>query len=393
MSIQRKICIILPAPYPFARGGNEILFTEISREIMRRNNWEFVVLGRRPRTLGVQAFNNPLPTVLIDTLRTRFFGRLFEYIYLSFFDSFLFGLKVGLLSDNFLSDFDVVITFDPLVTTQIAKRKHRPPLIYFVGGAWADTISKTQPLLEPLTRWIERRAYKLADRIVVMDQIYASHVVSTNRDFVMIPSGVDSTIFNPVKYNRVTLREKYSMTGKTAIVTVATLRRGIKGYEVLLRAIPQIIRTHPECHFFLVGKGAQVWVRNSAKLLGVTQHVHLLGERYDIPALLAASDIFLLPSLSEGTPGALLEAMAMRLPCIATKVGGIPEVITHKRNGLLIEPGSPDAISKALLYLLSNGEKAKALGEQARKLILKRYSLEKTANAYSELIESLCIRS
>ena len=100
--------------------------------------------------------------------------------------------------------------------------------------------------------------------------------------------------------------------------------------------------------------------------LGLAGRVHFLGQRDDIPDLLAALDIFVLPSHSEGVSLALLEAMAAGLPVIATAVGGLPEVVTDGVNGLLIPPQDPEALAQALARLLDDPALAKKLGENAR---------------------------
>ena len=101
--------------------------------------------------------------------------------------------------------------------------------------------------------------------------------------------------------------------------------------------------------------------------LGLAGRVHFLGQRRDIPDLLSALDIFVLPSHSEGVSLALLEAMAAGLPVIATAVGGLPEVVTDGENGLLIPPKDPEALAQALARLLADPALAKKLGENARR--------------------------
>ncbi len=390
MSSRRRVCIIFSSSYPYSRGGDELLFTDIAKWIQKQNDWEFVALGRKPRVSRAVSIEKHLPIASVSTLRTSVFGRLFEYVYLSFLDGFFYGKRVSSLRDSFLSNYDVIITPDPLITIHLAKRRSRPRLIQFVGGAWAENAAAVQPLLGPLFRSLEQKAYQLADCLVVMDSIYARQLIQWNKQIKIIPSGVNTTIYDPSRYDRDKLRARFSMTGKRAIITVASLRKAVKGHDFLIRALPQVIKVYPECHLYLAGKGDQEPFRNLARELGIENHIHFLGERLDIPELLAASDVFVLPSLSEGTPRALLEAMAMKLPCIATHVGGIPEIITHQRSGILVKAGVPDAITKAIIHIFSKRKIAKTLGEQARKRIRTNYSMDATANAYIELINRLC---
>ncbi|MFX1563355.1 MAG: glycosyltransferase family 4 protein [Promethearchaeota archaeon] len=387
---KRRVCLALGSLYPYIRGGVEILFTNIFRIAMSSHKWDVEVLSRKPRTRKSLAINNPLPTSFLSTFRSSRLGRIFEYIYLSFLDQVLFSKKVASLTDSYLSKFDVIITPDPLITYHLSKRKKHPKIIQFASGAWAFTVSAIQPLLRPYAQRIERIAYKKADCTIFMDRIFLNQFKTNQGCFEIIPNGIDLSFFSRSRFNNKILRKKFLMEDKIVVITVATLRRRIKGLEFLIQSIPAVIEAYPNCHFYLVGKGNQGWLRDLAISLGILKNLYFLGERPDIPELLAASDMFVLPSLSEGTPAALLEAMAMELPSIATRVGGIPDIITHQKDGFLIKPEKQEEISSSIIQLLSHPELAKELGKNARNRIITQYSKEKTVEAYIALIERLC---
>jgi glycosyltransferase involved in cell wall biosynthesis len=387
---ERRVCVIFGTLYPFNSGGVHVLFTSIFKSIAQEKQWEVVALSRRPRKSKHSAFRYSLPTVILPSLRSSPFGKLFEYIYLSFIDEFYFNKRVSSLADNYLKRFDVVITPDPLLTFELCKRKNRPRVIQFVSGAWAETVAKSLPLLGSFAQRIERSAYAKADKVVFMDVIYASRFRVGKERRALIPNGVDLDLFAPSRYERGSLRSRFGMNGKTVIITVGTLRKGIKGHEFLLQAIPSVVEEFPNSHFYLVGKGDQESLRSLSELLGIMDNVHFLGERMDIPELLCASDVFVLPSLTEGTPGALLEAMAMELPCIATRVGNIPEVVGNHQEGILIEPAKPREISDAIAYVLSKPEESRMFGVRARNRVQVNYNINATSRAYSDLIEELC---
>jgi glycosyltransferase involved in cell wall biosynthesis len=370
------------------RGGVEVLFTGVFQYIAKKTGWEVVVLARRPRRPMANAFDRPLSTVAMASLRSLPIGRLFEFVYLSFLDQLLFGVRVGALAESYLRSFDVIVTPDPIITLELSKRPGRPKVIQFVSGAWADTVSATQPKLSSVARKIEIEAYKKADCTVFMDKSYASRF-NLDDDYVIIPNGVDLGVYTLSRFNREKIRSQFSMTEKRVIVTVSTLRRRIKGHEFLLKAIPSVLDVYPNSHFYLVGKGDPHWLGELAESLELRNNLHILGERKDIPEILSASDLFVLPSLSEGTPGALLEAMAMELPCVATRVGNVPEVVRHQQDGLLVEPGNPKQISDAITRLLSNPSEAESLGKNARNRVAANYTLENTGEEYISLIETL----
>jgi glycosyltransferase involved in cell wall biosynthesis len=134
------------------------------------------------------------------------------------------------------------------------------------------------------------------------------------------------------------------------VLSVARLEAG-KGLDVLLRAAAHL----PEATFAIAGDGPErVVLEALARALGVDERVRFLGFRNDVEALLAGCDVFVLPSLDEGFPLSVLEAMAACRPVVASDVGGVPEAITHDETGLLVPPGNPDALAAALARLLDD---------------------------------------
>ncbi|MFW9848210.1 MAG: glycosyltransferase family 4 protein [Candidatus Thorarchaeota archaeon] len=387
--MKRSICIILGSLYPYVRGGDELLFTDIANRITQQTDWEFSILCRKPRNILEIAIENHLDFYPLKSLRSQSFGRMFEFIYMSFIDIVYFSKQVAKLRNSFLSDFDALIVSDPMITYELVKHSDRPPVIQFIGGTWADNVGATQRFLKGIVRKIEKTAYEKADHIVVMDKLQSKRLDPQRSQFTIIPSGIDSDLYDVSKYNRDKLREKYEYNEKKVFLTVATLRGGIKGHKFLINALPRILKLDDRCHFYFAGKGSKESLEQLAKSLDVLDNVHFLGERSDIPELLISSDYFILPSLSEGTPRALLEGMASGLPCIATDVGGIPEIITHEDNGLLIPPQNSEAIADAIEYLLNHPDEVARLGNNARQHVLHNYDLSITASKYISLLESI----
>jgi glycosyltransferase involved in cell wall biosynthesis len=140
-----------------------------------------------------------------------------------------------------------------------------------------------------------------------------------------------------------------------------------KGLPYLLEAIPDVVRQLPEARFVIAGDGPErPSVERRIRELGIEEHVELLGMRQDVQALLAQFDVFVLPSLLEGFPNAVLEAMATGLPIVATRVGGVPEMVRHQESGLLVEPGSSTALAAALVEVGCDEGFQRRLGRAAR---------------------------
>ena len=166
-----------------------------------------------------------------------------------------------------------------------------------------------------------------------------------------------------------------------------------KGHLVLIDAFAGMLKNLPDALLFIVGDG--VWlptVKARIKELGLERSVLALGERQDVPTILAALDVFCLPSETEGMPMTVLEAMAAGLPVVASNVGGIPEVVKEGRTGLMVPPLEVEVLSTALLALAGDPERAREMGRAGRDRLLKEFSLEQALMAYEEVYRSAVLR-
>jgi len=222
---------------------------------------------------------------------------------------------------------------------------------------------------------------------------FCTHVEGMNPDkVVVIPNGIDTTSCRPgvLREPSPNLHAELGIPPEsTLVITVARLHEQ-KGHSFLLEAIPTVLARHPGTHFLFVGDGERREVIEAdigAK--GLAPCVHLLGVRDDIPSLLAASDFFVLPSLWEGMPNAVLEAMSASLPIVASRVDGTEEVIQDGTTGVLVPPGDSAALATALERLLGQRDKAKQMGERAREAAVRDFSAARMVERYAELYNSL----
>src|SRR4029453_5934702 len=147
---------------------------------------------------------------------------------------------------------------------------------------------------------------------------------------------------------------------------VACLREE-KRIDVLIASAPRVLASHPDAEFVIVGDGAcRDALVELARATGVSERFQFVGHSDDIPRALADVDLLVLPSQSEAFPNAILEGMAGGLPVVATRVGGIPELVTHGRTGLLVPPGDPVALGDAIFAVLDQPQRAAAFGREAR---------------------------
>ncbi|MFC2023136.1 glycosyltransferase [Chloroflexota bacterium] len=175
----------------------------------------------------------------------------------------------------------------------------------------------------------------------------------------------------------------------TLIATVGRLAEA-KGHGYLIDAAMPLISRFPEAHFLIIGDGElRTGLEGQAVNLGVAAHVHFLGTRKDVAGLLAAADLFVLPSLWEGLSVALLEAMAASKPIVVTAVAGTDETMIPGQTGLVVPPGSSKALAEGISQLLREPAQAQAMGQAARQHVEETFSAEKNAAEYLALYHRL----
>lgn len=163
-----------------------------------------------------------------------------------------------------------------------------------------------------------------------------------------------------------------------------------KGQRLLLNAAPGILARHPEARFVLVGDGEDRELLTAlAAHHGLADRVLFAGPRLDVPALMAALDVFVLPSYWEGMPISLLEAMAAGKPVIASRVNGSAEAIADGKTGLLVPPGDAPALGAAICRILGDPALAARIGEAARREVNERYHVVDMISSVASLYEAL----
>src|SRR5262249_37103044 len=165
-----------------------------------------------------------------------------------------------------------------------------------------------------------------------------------------------------------------------------------KGLEHLVVAFAEVHRIQPSARLVIVGDGPMsTELQALAMNLNLVGVVTFLGQRMDVSWLLTAADTFVIPSEVEGTPMALLEAMAAGLPVIASSVGAMPVVVNHGEGGVLVPPRSPEILADAMLQVMGDPPHALKMGTVARRRIEQKFSLSNTLEMYEAVYRSaLC---
>lgn len=164
----------------------------------------------------------------------------------------------------------------------------------------------------------------------------------------------------------------------------------VKGHRFLLRAMELLGAPHSRLHLLIAGRGAEASALEAqASAAGLDARVHLLGLREDVGALLHSADLFVHPSLAEGLPLALLEAMFAARPIVASAVGEIPTVLAEGAAGLLVPPADPAALARGIDLLLSDRDRAERLASAAKVRAESEYVIDRMVDRYAALYRRL----
>ena len=266
----------------------------------------------------------------------------------------------------------------------------------WLAGVAAKSLSRpvvrTRHVSIPIRR---RRAlvYRLADRIITSGESVRSIVIAAGiapEHVVTISAGVDADRFHSgVSGN--TVRAELGL-GSAPVVGLVANVRGSKGHNVFLEAARTVLASVPGARFLIVGDGVGFdEVSRRVREMGLDASVRLTGFRRDIPQVMAALDVLVLPSIrSEAIPQVIPQALAVGTPVVASTVGGSPELIRDGENGRLVPPGDARGLADAILALLREPERARAMARAGQAMVRERYTIDatmaRTTAVYRELV-------
>lgn len=267
-----------------------------------------------------------------------------------------------------------------------AARVARTPLSIFTGHHSHEVPLHQRRLLFEVDRFAART---LADVIISPSQEMRDTFVDLYRcpaDMVeVIEHGIDLARFDPASTDSLAVRSELGLEGKLVFGAISK-HFWVKNLEALVRAFAAIVDRQPEAQLVILGIGDGSGLGRLAAELGIASHVHVLAPRTDVPQVLAACDVFVHPALAESFGLAVVEAMAMSLPVVATPVGIARDVIEDGVSGVLIAGTGADAIETALTRVVEMRERWPQLGAEARRRAL-QFTPERWVRAHERLYE------
>jgi glycosyltransferase involved in cell wall biosynthesis len=259
-----------------------------------------------------------------------------------------------------------------------------------LGGAKCVIRADLQPPMPPITRR-HKLSIALKDRFVhrvvvgALNNIdaFVSETGRSRNKFRVVHTGIDMSRFQP-DAGRTAARRNLGYTPNERVVgTISRLGEARKGMSQFLDTASAVHRDFPDARFLIIGDGPlRGDLEAQARDLGVTEVTNFAGWRSDVPAMLAAMDVFVMPSLFEGGPTTVLEAMAMAKATVATCVGMVPEVIEDGVDGLIVPPGDVTAMSLAVARVLSDEALRARMGAAARSRAEAQFSIDTMVEQY-----------
>lgn len=235
-------------------------------------------------------------------------------------------------------------------------------------SSWVDTVTAVSPAVK---------------------RDLVQHVRLSAEQIIVIRNGIELALPASRKSPQI-LRQELRIAPDCRIVGVCCRLTAQKGVANLLRAAPAILAHHPQTVFLIAGDGdLRGDLEHLSKELNLGGHVIFAGFRGDVHDLLDLFDIYVLPSLFEGIPLGLLEAMLHRKAVVATRVGSNTDIVKDQVSGRLVSPGRVDELADAIADLLSNPIKATWMGEAAHKTVTTEYSLDRMVDEYDALYMKL----
>jgi glycosyltransferase involved in cell wall biosynthesis len=199
----------------------------------------------------------------------------------------------------------------------------------------------------------------------------------------IIPNSVDTEVFQEIDPKVIARKkEEFGILPEDKVLLTVGRVDPAKGHRYLLESLPVVKRFFPTVKLLIVGDGpSRSSLEELSQQMGNGRNVLFSGIRQDVREVLSLCDIFVFPTLSEGLPVALLEAMVLKRPCVASRIPPVEEVIQEGVSGLLVPARSADGLAKAILYLLRNPEKGRAMAERARVVVTQKFSARRSAEA------------
>jgi len=252
------------------------------------------------------------------------------------------------------------------------------------------------PMKTKLFIHLEKLGAFLSDRIITLTEGLRDEITSLGitraSHFAVIPLGFDLSPFARQSRYHGEFRRELGLTDQERLVGAVGRLTRIKNIHLLLKAIKIIHQIDPRVHLALVGDGElRQELESYAHHLGILDAVHFTGWRRDLPAIYGDLDMVVISSDNEGTPVSLIEAMAAKCPVVATRVGGVEDLIADGQTGRLVSPGKVEELAQSIIRTFRESQQTQTMASKAQESILSRYHLNRLLRDVDNLYHQLLL--
>ncbi len=266
--------------------------------------------------------------------------------------------------------------------------RRRPPILFTEHGRWYPDYPRRKRIL------FNRLLLRKRDRVVgvgesVRQALIHNEGIPAERVGV-IYNGADLATFAAPPADQAAVRREIGVNADDFVMIQVARLDGLKDHATAIRTLERVVRERPQVRLVLVGEGPeQELIDREVRARRLEPYIRMLGLRKDVPRLLAAADLFLLTSVSEGIPVTFIEAMARRLPIVSTDVGGVGEVVLDGETGLLAPSGDDAGLAQAVIRLVDDAELRHQFGAAGRARAEAMFSEAQMHAAYARLYEEM----
>ncbi|MEW6108622.1 MAG: glycosyltransferase family 4 protein [Nitrospirota bacterium] len=384
-----RLCIVSPLFHPNLGGPGRQAYTMAAK--LSEKGVCLIVLTRKldleiPKIEGVTI--SPIPTPAPGRYN------LLQFTFLNLLISMIFSLGVLAKLIVYRNQYDIVQFYGaslPLLMNLL--------LIKFLGKKIVAKLSGARPGMEAgsfdgiIFKKLFSKIFSFVDAFIVMSGELRHKLGKediSKEKIAAIPNGVNINLFYSYeKEKRRELKKYLELSSRMVFIYTGRLAEG-KGLEILLGAMKDVLKEDKTAYLLLLGEGqVKNKLEDKAAAAGISDNICFKGNVNNVHEFLNSADVFVFPSLREGMPNSLLEAMSCGLPVIASKIGGVVDVVEDGKSGILFEPGDVSGLASAMIILLKDKELRQKLGAEARKRAVEDFSIDRVADEYIKLYQKL----
>lgn len=393
MKKQIRLCVVSPLFHTNLGGVGKqaVLLTTKLREC----GLELFVLARKMKNIPEFQMSTNLDVFYIPALRPSVYN-LEDKSFLNFLTSLSFSLLLAFKLFVMRNKYDIVhfhgasiplIICLPLL--KLLKKKVIAKILASRLGTEAGSLRGRYFFIGNLLTVVIRRT----DAFIAISQEIADGLKSDGvqpERIIKMSNFVDTVKFYPVNSEGQHMLKIALSLDKNIVINFTGRIVERKGVDVLINAFAKIKELLASSILIIIGTGPdEDKIKNLVLKLGMNNNIRFLGHSSEVAKYYQTSDIFVLPSYAEGMPNSLLEAMACGLPVIASRIGGVVDVVEDGKSGILFEPGNVSELTSAMIRLLKDDELRQRLGTEARRRILENFSIDRVAEEYIKLYREL----